>query len=113
MKPLDQCRLYTFIDTAFLRGRSPAAVAEELCRGGSDLIQLRAKDVPPGRVRQLAGEILPVLRRAGVGLVINDHWDIACEVGADFCHLGQEDFFGAGMTLRRNFRVGTPGPGWA
>jgi thiamine-phosphate pyrophosphorylase len=99
MKPLDQCRLYTFIDTAFLRGRAAAAVAEELCRGGSDLIQLRAKDAPPERVRHLAGEILPVLRRAGVGLVINDHWDIAQDIGADFCHLGQEDFFGAGMTL--------------
>jgi thiamine-phosphate pyrophosphorylase len=98
MKPIEQCRLYTFIDTAFLRGRPAAAVAEELCRGGSDLIQLRAKDVPPERVRQLAVEILPVLRRAGVGLVINDHWDIARDVGADFCHLGQEDFFGAGMT---------------
>ena len=98
MKPLDQCRLYTFVDTAFLRGRAAAAVAEQLCRGGSDLIQLRAKDCPPEQVRQLAGEIQPVLRRAGVGLVINDHWDIAREMGADFCHLGQDDFFGAGFT---------------
>ena len=98
MKPLAQCRLYTFVDTAFLRGRAAAAVAEQLCRGGSDLIQLRAKDCSPGEVRQLAGEIQPVLRRAEVGLVINDHWDIAREMGADFCHLGQEDFFGAGFT---------------
>ena len=98
MKPLDQCRLYTFVDTAFLRGRAAAAVAEELCQGGSDLIQLRAKDCPPEQVRQLAGEIQPVLRRANVGLVINDHWDIAREMGADFCHLGQGDFFGAGFT---------------
>jgi thiamine-phosphate pyrophosphorylase len=97
MKPLEQCRLYTFIDTAFLRGRAAAAVAEDLCRGGSDLIQLRAKDCSPEQVRQLAGEILPVLRRAGVGLVINDHWNIARKMGADFCHLGQEDFFGAGL----------------
>jgi thiamine-phosphate pyrophosphorylase len=98
MRPLDQCRLYAFVDTAFLRGRPAAAVAEELCRGGSDLIQLRAKGCPPAQIRQLAGEIQPVLRRAGVGLVINDRWDIAREVGADFCHLGQEDFFGAGLT---------------
>jgi len=98
MKPLNQCRLYTFIDTAFLRGRAAAAVAEQLCRGGSDLIQLRAKHCSPEQVRQLAGEIQPVLRRADVGLVINDHWDIAREMGADFCHLGQEDFFGAGFT---------------
>jgi thiamine-phosphate pyrophosphorylase len=98
MKPLNQCRLYTFIDTAFLRGRAAAAVAEQLCRGGSDLIQLRAKDCSREQVRQLAGVIQPVLRGADVGLVINDHWDIAGEMGADFCHLGQEDFFGAGFT---------------
>ncbi|MGA3181124.1 MAG: thiamine phosphate synthase [Verrucomicrobiota bacterium] len=98
MKPLAQCRLYTFVDTAYLRGRKAAAVAGQLCEGGSDLIQLRAKDCSPEEVRQLAGEIQPILRRANVGLVINDHWDIAREVGADFCHLGQQDFFGAGRT---------------
>jgi thiamine-phosphate pyrophosphorylase len=97
MKPLARCRLYTFVDTAFLRGRDAAAVAAQLCEGGSDLIQLRAKDCSAEEVRRLAGEIQPVLRRADVGLVINDHWDIAREVGADFCHLGQEDFFGAGL----------------
>jgi thiamine-phosphate pyrophosphorylase len=73
-------------------------VAEELCRGGSDLIQLRAKNAPPEEVRRIATEIQPILQRARVGLVINDHWDIACELGADVCHLGQEDFFDAGFT---------------
>jgi thiamine-phosphate pyrophosphorylase len=33
-----------------------------------------------------------------VGFVINDHLDIASAVGAEFCHLGQEDFFRAGRT---------------
>ena len=32
-----------------------------------------------------------------MGLVINDHPAIAAEVGAEFCHLGQEDFFEAGL----------------
>ena len=40
----------------------------------------------------MAREIFPTLRDAGVGLVINDHADVAQEVGADLCHLGQEDF---------------------
>ena len=44
----------------------------------------------------MAGKILPITRRSGVGLVINDHLEIAKEVGAEFCHLGQEDFFDAG-----------------
>jgi len=96
VNPLDQCRLYSFVDTAYLHGRRAAAVAEDLCRGGSDVIQLRAKNAAPDELRQLAREIQPVLQEAGVGLVINDHWDIACEIGADVCHLGQEDFFDAG-----------------
>jgi len=96
MKPLAECRLYTFVDTAYLRGRKPEAVAQQLCDGGSDLIQLRAKDSPLEEIRRMAEAILPVTRRANVGLVINDHLSVAREAGADFCHLGQEDFFGAG-----------------
>jgi thiamine-phosphate pyrophosphorylase len=98
MKPLAQCRLYTFIDTAYLRGRDPAEIARQLCQGGSDLIQLRAKNHTPEEIRRLAAVILPILREAGVGLVINDHHDLARELGADLCHLGQEDFFDAGFT---------------
>jgi thiamine-phosphate pyrophosphorylase len=96
MKPLTDCRLYAFVDTAYLRGRSPELIARQLCEGGADLIQLRAKTSPGEEIRRLAAQILPVTRAAQVGLVINDHWEIAREVGADFCHLGQEDFFDAG-----------------
>jgi thiamine-phosphate pyrophosphorylase len=95
MKPLSDCRLYTFVDTAYLRGRAPELVAQQLCDGGSDLIQLRAKNSSTDEIRTMARAILPVTRQAGVGLVINDHPDIASEVGAEFCHLGQEDFFDA------------------
>lgn len=98
MKPLADCQLYTFVDTAYLQGRPPELVAQQLCDGGSDLIQLRAKNSAPDEIRRMAERILPVARRANVGLVLNDHLDIAREVGADFCHLGQEDFFDAGHT---------------
>ena len=96
MKPLTDCRLYAFVDTAYLHGRAPEWVARQLCDGGADLIQLRAKESSPAEIRRLAEAILPVTRRAGIGLVINDHFDIAVETGAEFCHFGQEDFFDAG-----------------
>ena len=96
MKPLADCKLYTFVDTAYLRGRAPELVALQLCDGGSDLIQLRAKNSSPDEIRCMAEKILPVTRRANVGLVINDHLEVAREIGADICHLGQEDFFDAG-----------------
>ena len=98
MKPLADCKLYTFVDTAYLHGRAPELVAQQLCDGGSDLIQLRAKNSTPEEIRRLAEKILPVTRRAKIPLVINDHLEIAQEIGAEFCHLGQEDFFEAGFT---------------
>lgn len=98
MKSLRDCRLYAFVDTAWLRGRKPEEVAQQLCDGGADLIQLRAKTSTPDEVRHLAGAILPITNRADVGLIINDHPQIALQTGAFGCHLGQEDFFDAGYT---------------
>jgi thiamine-phosphate pyrophosphorylase len=106
VKPLDQCFLYTFVDTAYLHGRDPADVARALCDGGSDLVQLRAKGLSGVEVRRLAEALLPITDRADVGLVINDHPGIAAELGAPFCHLGQEDFFDAGHTRRADLLPG-------
>ena len=105
MKPLADCLLYTFVDTAYLQGRAPELVAQQLCDGGSDLIQLRAKNSAPAEIRAMAEKILPVTRAANVGFVINDHLDIAREIGADICHLGQKDFFDAGHTHISELRI--------
>jgi thiamine-phosphate pyrophosphorylase len=105
MKPLADCKLYTFVDTAYLRGRAPEIVAQQLCDGGSDLIQLRAKNSSPDEIRRMAEKIIPVTKRANVRLVINDHLEIASELGAEFCHLGQEDFFDAGHKQISELRI--------
>lgn len=96
LKPLADCRLYAFVDTAYLHGRAPADVARQLCEGGADLVQLRAKGASLDTVRQLAQAILPVTQAAGSWFVLNDHAALASELGAPCCHLGQEDFFDAG-----------------
>jgi thiamine-phosphate pyrophosphorylase len=98
VRPLDQCRLYAFVDTAYLRGRPPDTVARDLCEGGADVIQLRAKQSSVDEIRRMAEAILPVTQRAGIALVINDHPALARKVGAELCHLGQEDFFEPGWT---------------
>ena len=98
MKDLLDCYLYAFVDTAYVHGRDPADVARQLCDGGADLIQLRAKQSSLDEIRRMADSILPITRRAGAGLVINDHLALAQELDADLCHLGQEDFFAAGHT---------------
>ena len=105
MKPLTDCKLYTFVDTAYLHGRAPELVAQQLCDGGSDLIQLRAKKSSPDEIRAMAEKILHITRCADVGLVINDHLEIAHSLGADFCHLGQEDFFDSGRTHVSEFKI--------
>lgn len=105
MTPLSDCRLYAFVDTAYLHGRAPAVVAQQLCDGGADLIQLRAKQSSPDQIQRLAEEILHVTSRAGAGLVINDYPDIAQRVGAELCHMGQEDFFGSGHTHVRQLSL--------
>jgi thiamine-phosphate pyrophosphorylase len=99
VKPLSACRFYTFVDTTYLRGRDPVEVARQLCAGGSDLIQLRAKHASMTEVRRLAEALLPICESAGVGLVINDHPKVALQTGAPLCHLGQEDFFEAGFRM--------------
>jgi thiamine-phosphate pyrophosphorylase len=96
MNPLADCKLYAFVDTAYLHDRAPELVTQQLCDGGADLIQLRAKTFAPDEIRAMAEKILPVTQAANVGLVINDHLEIAREIGAGICHLGQEDFFDAG-----------------
>lgn len=108
MKPLSECLLYAFVDAAYLHGRAPEAIAQQLCDGGADLIQLRAKNSTIEEVRRMAEAILPITRAANVGLVINDHLEIAQEVGAEFCHLGQEDFFDAGHAHCSEIRAQPP-----
>jgi thiamine-phosphate pyrophosphorylase len=100
MKALQDCKLYTFVDIAFLKDRDPARIAAELCEGGSDIIQLRAKNEPVSAVLRLAERILPITTSARVPLVINDHMDVALKTGAPVLHLGQEDFFHAGRGHR-------------
>jgi thiamine-phosphate pyrophosphorylase len=110
MKPLADCKLYAFVDTAYLNGREPQFIAQQLCDGGADLIQLRAKKSSLDEIRRMAEAIQPITSRANVGLVINDHLSVAREVGAQLCHLGQEDFFGERHTdisaLADDVRIG-------
>jgi thiamine-phosphate pyrophosphorylase len=98
VKRLEECLLYAFVDTAYLSGRAPEDIARQLCDGGVDLIQLRAKDRTPDEVKGLGERLLPIVQTANVLLVINDYPQVAAALGAPLCHLGQEDFFDAGYT---------------
>ena len=89
MKPLADCLLYAFVDSAYLNGRNPESLCHQLCEGGADLVQLRAKDWNREDVMRVAKRLAPITANAGVRLVINDHPNIAGEVEAPTAHLGQ------------------------
>lgn len=111
LKPLHECRLYTFVDTAYLRGRDPVDLARCLVEGGADLVQWRAKTWEHDRSRDTALRISEVLRGSGVWFVVNDHPEIAIASRSPLLHLGQEDFFEAGYRHVRELHLGAAGPG--
>ncbi len=98
MRPISECRLYTFIDTMYLRGRSVVEIARQLCDGGSDIIQLRAKSSPTDEIQRMAESVERITEPANVHLVVNDDIEVSRTMRHPFCHLGQEDFFDSGLT---------------
>lgn len=98
MRSLEQARLYTFVDSAYLKGRDPEYVTKALIDGGADLIQLRAKDWPPDQILRVGERLLKQCQQAGVLFVLNDYPELALKLGAPLVHVGQEDFFEKGFS---------------
>lgn len=75
---------------------------------GVTLVQLRIKDRAPDNLRADIRTGLALAKRHGAALVINDHWQLAIEEGADWLHLGQEDLDSADLPAirRAGLRLG-------
>lgn len=79
---------------------------EAAVRGGARIVQYRNKAASRSlRLGQLE-QLVPICRRGGASLIVNDDAEMANEVGADGVHLGRED---AGIAAAR--RLLGPG-GW-
>ena len=78
-----------------------AAWIERIVPLGVKLVQLRAKDMLEERLRDEIRRALVVCRAHECQLVVNDHWRLAAEEGADFVHLGQEDLADADLPAIR------------
>jgi thiamine-phosphate pyrophosphorylase len=68
-----------------------AAWVARLVGVGAKFIQLRVKDATQDHLRHETHHALTICRRSGAELVVNDHWEIAIDAGADWVHLGQGD----------------------
>lgn len=85
-------RLYAVTDRRWLQGgESLASVVNTLLEAGVTAVQLREKSGDTETVEREATELLPLCRRFGVPLIINDNPMLAAKLGADGVHLGQED----------------------
>ena len=75
---------------------------------GVRLVQLRIKDRPVDHLRDQIRRALMLSRRHGAALVVNDHWQIAIDEGAEWLHLGQEDLADADLSAirRAGLRLG-------
>lgn len=100
MTPAALPRFYPIFDSADWIARAMAT--------GVRLVQLRAKDLPEPALRAEIRRALALARKHGALLVINDHWQIAINEGADWLHLGQEDLDSADIKAirRAGLRLG-------
>lgn len=94
-------RLYAIldVDTVTARGLEPLAVADGWIKGGAQVIQLRAKNLPSGEFLELATDLVSKAHAANaenrggaeILILINDRADIALMSGAAGVHVGQDD----------------------
>lgn len=78
---------------------------ERLVPLGVKLVQLRIKDRVEADIRHQIARARDVCAAHGTQLIINDHWQIARDLGCDFVHLGQEDMEGADFDALRQAGV--------
>lgn len=83
--------LYTFIDRSIVAEGEVAGVAAALVKGGSGMIQYRAKDISVSAMRRDLAAVIPVAEKAGIPLIVNDLPELAAETGAGGVHLGSSD----------------------
>ena len=89
---LAQARLYGILDLGYTAEDSLERVAAQLCEGGVDVVQLRAKGRDECDIEDMANRVVPIFRDAGVPFIINDFPELVPSVGADGAHVGQDDF---------------------
>ena len=91
MRTVEQCRLYGILDTGYCEPDRMGAMLEQMITGGVDIVQLRAKGMFPERIAELARELHPLSKAAGVPFMINDHPALVAWAGVEGAHVGVED----------------------
>lgn len=88
--PLD-LRLIVITDAALASPRVVRDVVAAALEAGAPAIQLRDKDACADALLDEARALIPLIRRHGARLFVNDRLDVAILAGADGVHLGPDD----------------------
>jgi thiamine-phosphate pyrophosphorylase len=83
--------VYVLTDRLLSRGLSEQDVVRYAIGGGATAIQLRWKDGPLREAVAVARDLKAICAEHEVMFIINDRLDLAMAVGADGCHLGEDD----------------------
>ena len=89
MKKIGKLCLIT--DTVIQKKYSHLQIAQMAIKGGADIIQLRDKTLPTGKLIEVAKKIAELCRKHNVLFIVNDRVDVVMASGADGVHLGKED----------------------
>lgn len=83
--------LVTDSTPAILGERDIVDVVKASLRGGVTCVQYRDKTMDHAILIETARKLHAVCKDAGVPLLINDHVDVAVEIGCEGVHIGQDD----------------------
>lgn len=83
--------IYFIADSSVCAGRAVEDVVAAAVKGGATMVQLRNKICTREIVADEARRVQRILADSGVAFIINDHVELAAEIGADGVHIGQED----------------------
>lgn len=97
----DMLLLYAVSDRAWVSRRTLYEQIKDALAGGVTMIQLREKQLTRPELIAEAKALLPLCRRYGAPLIVNDDAEAAVLAGADGVHVGMEDCPVA--ELRRRF----------
>ncbi len=84
-------RLYAITDESVLPDERLLQGIQHVLDAGVRLVQVRFKTSTPEARLRLGRALGQMTRRAGALLVVNDHPELAAEIGADGVHLGESD----------------------
>jgi thiamine-phosphate pyrophosphorylase len=89
--PLQLAYLYGILDLSYVDPSQASTKAEELCAGGVDALQLRAKNLDASLIKPIAQQIQKITYRYCVPFILNDHAELAAEMQPEGLHIGQDD----------------------